>query len=118
MLHTHLYLHVSLIRRTNGLTTWTFKNNLFSEIGEHWIGKYFRLTVNIVTAKATQTPRNFSPFQVAQQAYFFVAFGYDVISPTNNVLMNQLKKALQGFKAVFFTSVVVPTAVVSTRLCF
>jgi uncharacterized membrane protein len=56
--------------------------------------------------------------QVAQQAYFFVAFGYDVIAPSNNTLMNHLKKALRVFKAVFFTSVVVPTAVVSNRLWF
>jgi hypothetical protein len=55
--------------------------------------------------------------QVALQAYFFMAFGYDIIKPTNTVVLKELKKPLQVFKAIFFTSVVVPTAVVS-RLCF
>ncbi|XP_023714275.1 androgen-dependent TFPI-regulating protein-like isoform X2 [Cryptotermes secundus] len=49
--------------------------------------------------------------QVAQQGYFFVAFAYDVIEPSNNVFTKRLKKLLRIFKAVFFTSVVVPTAV-------
>jgi hypothetical protein len=45
-----------------------------------------------------------------------VAFGYDVIEPSNDVVTKLLKKALRVFKAVFFTSVVVPTAVVSGRI--
>jgi hypothetical protein len=45
-----------------------------------------------------------------------VAFGYDVIEPSNNVFAKRLKKVLRIFKAVFFTSVVVPTAVVSRRV--
>jgi hypothetical protein len=52
-------------------------------------------------------------FQIAQQIYFFVAFGYDVIEPRSNIVTRQVRKALRVFKAVFFTSVVVPTAVVS-----
>jgi hypothetical protein len=42
-----------------------------------------------------------------------MAFVYDIIKPNNSVLLKELKKALQVFKAIFFTSVVVPTAVVS-----
>lgn len=45
-----------------------------------------------------------------------MAFGYDVIEPSNDVVTKLLKKALRVFKAVFFTSVVVPTAVVSGRI--
>jgi hypothetical protein len=52
-------------------------------------------------------------FQIAQQIYFFVAFGYDVIEPHSSIVTSEVKRALRVFKAVFFTSVVVPTAVVS-----
>jgi hypothetical protein len=63
-------------------------------------------------------PRKYVLFQIAQQAYFFVAFGYDVIEPTNSLMMKQVKKSLRVFKNVFFTAVVVPTAVVSNQASF
>ncbi|KDR12963.1 Androgen-induced protein 1 [Zootermopsis nevadensis] len=50
--------------------------------------------------------------QIAQQSYFFLALGYDVIEPRNDAIIKHLKKYLRILKAVCFTSVVVPTAVV------
>jgi len=43
MLHTHLYLHVALSRRTNGCKLET----IHSEIGEHWIKTTFIFIMSI-----------------------------------------------------------------------
>jgi hypothetical protein len=56
----------------------------------------------------------FSEFQVALQSYFFVALGYDVIEARSVVFTKQLQKAVRFLKAALFTSVLVPTAVVSS----
>ncbi|XP_069692278.1 androgen-induced gene 1 protein-like isoform X2 [Periplaneta americana] len=49
--------------------------------------------------------------KVALQVYFFLAFGYDVIEPVDYVFVKQLKRVLRVFKAVFFSSVVIPTSI-------
>ena len=44
-LHIHLYLHVTLTRRTNGRSLGTFLKQcffFFSEIREHWIERHFQ----------------------------------------------------------------------------
>ena len=67
-----------------------------------------------LTANAIQTiPRHSSLVQVALQAYFFLAFGCDFFEPNNGVLVKRLKKALRFFKAVVYSSDVLPTTVVS-----
>jgi len=54
MFHTHLYLHVALIRMTNGRSLGTFqKAMLFQKIGEHWIEKCFHSLGSFFTNKCT-----------------------------------------------------------------